>query len=465
MLANIIMREIKHNILSLRLYIAFLLSLVVFEFGTIAFVKNQTDKMSEYKRYYTQLVEDMREAAEDNLTSLAIDAKQIIMEPRGNTFIDDAKEKYTPNRFWASAYYVFGYDVKPGSTNPYLKPFQELNWAFIVSLIISFTVFLFTFDSISGEKQTGTLAISLSNPVSRGTLLLGKYISVIFTSFLIILPGLCISLLIILLSGTVAVTITTIGEILVFLLAVAIFTACIAAIGLLASVLSHSARTSLLYAISFWLVFIIFVPNIAVFWSATMFPIEKAESVEERIQREREDINNNAPPGSWSSSGGNPFLPQHELRAANQTNLMNSRMRIRNDYINDRLNQFEQVRMTTLVSPVALFEYMSEAIVGGGYLRFKKVWNDLHVHQEQVLKFFKEKDVNDPASPHWYNPVEDYSTTRKPVNFEEVPVFNENILSVSERFKYFGIYFLILLLYTAGIFFFTFLRFVKYDVR
>jgi len=136
-----------------------------------------------------------------------------------------------------------------------------------------------------------------------------------------------------------------------------------------------------------------------------------------------------------------------------------------NEYFNQRFNQLERVRLLTFISPIALFEYMSEAIVGGGYLRFKKMWNDVHVHQAQFLKFFKEKDVNDPDSPHWYNPVEDYSTTRKPVSFEEVPIFTEKVLSFAERFTYAGLYFLILAIYTVAIFFITFLRFVKYDVR
>ncbi len=465
MLSNIIMREIKHNILSLRLHIAFLLSIVTFGFGTIAFIVNQPNKIAEYKRYHTQLMDSIREAADRNLTSVAIDAKQIIMEPRNNAFIDDAKEKYTPNRFWVSAYYTWGYDVKPGSANPYLNSFQELNWAFIVALIISFTVLLFTFDSISGEKQDKTLAVSLANSIPRGTLLFGKYLSAIFTSLLILLPGISLSLLIILLSGTVAVTTGTLIEIFGFLLIIVIFTSCIGAIGLLSSVLTQSPRTSLLTAISFWMVFIVFIPNIAVFWSETIFPIEKLNSIEQRIQREQEDINNNAPPGSWSSSGGNPFLPEHELRATNQTNLMNGRQRILHAYFNQQFNQLKRVRWLTFISPISLFEYMSEVVVGGGYLRFKKVWYDVQVHQEQFLQFFKEKDVNDPDSPHWYNPVEDLSTTRKPVSFEEVPIFKEKVISISERLKYGGFYILILALYTAAIFFFTFMRFAKYDVR
>jgi len=465
MILNIMIREIQHNLLSLRLQIAFILSIVIFSLGSIAFIKSHADNVAEYKRYHNDFIENMREDAEENLTQMAINSRQLIMAPRGSNFIDDAKERYTPNRFYFSAYNIFGYDVNPGSTNPFLNAFQELNWIFIVSVIISFTVLLFTFDTVSGEKEHKTLAISLANSLSRGNLLFGKYLSVILTTLLILLPGLCLSLIIILLSGSVAIHFNLILEIAGFLLAAIILTACIAAFGLLASVLTYSARTSLLYALCFWLLFISFMPNTAVFWASTIFPIEKGESVEERIRREQEDINNNAPPGSWSSSGGNPFLPQHELRANNQTNLMNARVSITKAYYNTRFQQFERVKLLTFLSPVSLYSYLNESIVGGGYPRFQKVWNDLHGYQAQLLQFFKEKDANDPDSPHWYNPYEDYSTTRKPAKFEEVPIFEEKPLSFPERFKYAGLYLLVLVLYTAGIFILAFVRFLKYDVR
>jgi len=257
----------------------------------------------------------------------------------------------------------------------------------------------------------------------------------------------------------------TIGEIIGFVFITAVFVASIAAFGLLSSVISYSTRVSLLIAITFWLVFIVIIPNTAIFWSNTLFSIEKNESVEERISLARNEINQNAPIGSWASSGNNPFLPQHELRANNQTNLLNSEKQIRDAYYQDRFRQFEQVRLLTLLSPVSIFEYISEAVIGGGYLRFQKVWKNLHTFQIQFLTFFKENDAQDPDSPHWYNPYEDLSTTRKPVNFEEVPIFEEKAISFGERFSFSSIYLLVIVLYTAMIFFLTFMLFVRYDVR
>ena len=89
----------------------------------------------------------------------------------------------------------------------------------------------------------------------------------------------------------------------------------------------------------------------------------------------------------------------------------------------------------------------------------------MHAYQVQFLAFFKERDAQDPDSPHWYNPIEDYSTTRKPVNFEEVPVFEEKIVSFGERFAHVSTFLLVMVLYTAVVFFATFVLFVKYDVR
>ena len=144
---------------------------------------------------------------------------------------------------------------------------------------------------------------------------------------------------------------------------------------------------------------------------------------------------------------------------------MNNEKQIRDAYYLDMFNQLKRVRLVTFLSPVSLFEYMSDADVGGGYVRFMKNWNDLHAFQDRFLVFFKDKDAADSESPHWYNPYEDISTTRKGVNFEEVPLYKEGIISLQERFSSLIPYLLVMVLYTAVIFFATFLLFVRYDVR
>ena len=89
----------------------------------------------------------------------------------------------------------------------------------------------------------------------------------------------------------------------------------------------------------------------------------------------------------------------------------------------------------------------------------------MHNFQPLFLQFFKDLDAKDPDSPHWYNPTEDLSTTRKPVNFGEVPLYKEKVISIDERIMQASIYLLVMVLYTVVIFFVTFLLFLRYDVR
>lgn len=169
--------------------------------------------------------------------------------------------------------------------------------------------------------------------------------------------------------------------------------------------------------------------------------------------------------GAGKTTSDNPFSPQQELRAANQTKLMLSEKHIRDARYLDMFRQLRQTRFATFFSPVSLFQYMSEAVVGGGYLRFEKNWDDLHIYQERLLSFFKSKDAADPDSPYWFNPYEDNSTTKKPVKSEETPVYSETPLSLGERISKAAFFGAIMIMMTAIVLGTAYMLFVRYDVR
>ena len=465
MIKTIFIKELQNNLYSLRFHISFLLCIVIFAVGTIAFLKNQDAKMQEYSKYLAEFRNELRQTAESNVGKLAVNKRAFVWRPRANTFISDCKEKYFPNRFNYSAYNVYGFEVGPGGTNPFLSTFQELNWSFIASVILSFTVLLFTFDTISGEKETGALALTLSNSIPRATVLFGKYISAIITTMVMAIFGMVLSILIVLFSRKVDFTFTTLMETLAFLLLIFLFVSCTAAIGTLSSVIAHKSNISLLISLTFWLIFVVIIPNTAIFWANKIFSIEHADAINEKISSARSDLDRNAPEGSRGSSDNNPFLPDHKLRAELWMKFMNSEMAIKNAHFQDMFRQLERTRLITLISPIALFDYMNEAIVGGGYARFKNVWDDLHIYQVQFLQFFKTIDAADPNSPHWYNPYEDFSTTKKPVSFEQVPLFEEKPLSLAACFSFLKNYLVVMIFYIGVVFSLSLMLFLRYDVR
>jgi ABC-type transport system involved in multi-copper enzyme maturation permease subunit len=464
MLRTILKREILHNLYSLRFQVSLALVLCVFVAGSFSFIKSHEAGLKKYQEIQAQFVDEMRAQAKD-ATELAVRKKTYTLRPRDNAFIYDGKEKYLPNAIVFSAWNVFSFLNRSGSTNPFLHAFEELNWSFIVALILSFVALLFTFDAVSGEKDSKTLALALSNSISRGTLLFGKYLSSILTFLAIVVPGIILSVLIVLLSGRVSLGSAFILETLGFLVVAVLMAAVLAAFGLLCSVVARNSNISLLLALAFWILFAVVIPNSSTFIAKTFFPIEKIEAIQKKVGAAFDDLNKSAPPGSWMWNSGNPFLPQHELRANLQRKRLEAEKGIRDTYYQSLIRQFENTRLLTAISPVPLFQYLSEAVIGGGFPRFRKVWDDFHVYQGQLLAFFKNLDAQDPKSPHWYNPFENIATTRKPVAFETVPQFVEKPMTFAERLKPALVFLVINIVYACLVFFLSFVLFVRYDVR
>jgi len=464
MLGNIILKELQNHLYSLRFQVSLLIVLLIFGIGTPGVVRTIKEAQDQHSVYLKNQAEELERLAE-SVTQVAIHRYAHQFSPNANRIISDSHESTLPNKIIYSAYNVFGYEVAGGSVNPLMKKTQPLTWSYVVVMILSFLAFLFAFDSISGEKEQKTLALTLSNGISRGTILFGKFISIIFTLFLIEILGILIGMIIVLISGGTQIDMAFIRDLGGFLLLSLLCITCFTSFGMLSSVIAGNSNVSLLISLSIWLISVIVIPNSAVFWAIKLFPIDNAHTVQQRINQDRDDLNRNAPEGSWSSQGNNPFFPRHELRANLQMAFLVNEKKHRDAYYSDMMNQFERTRYFTILSPVALFDYSNEALLGGGYIRFRKNWEDLHVFQEQFLEWFKEKDAEDEGSPHWYNPYERYSTSGLPVNLEEVPRYSESPIRFGERMQYVLPYLIVFIVYIGVVFSLSFIFFMRYDPR
>jgi len=63
-----------------------------------------------------------------------------------------------------------------GLDNPHLSLFGGVDFLFNVMFVVSLAALIFTYDSISGEKQAGTLALMIANAVPRSRILLSKIV-------------------------------------------------------------------------------------------------------------------------------------------------------------------------------------------------------------------------------------------------------------------------------------------------
>lgn len=463
MFTTLFIREIQNYLYSLRFRISFIIVLLVFITGTVTFISSMGEIDKNYAQYQQKQLSELTERAA-NISRVATYRDHFIMPPRDNGVIADCKESVFPNQYSYNAYNVYDFSIRHNSTNPLIKRSDSLTWAFIVSMFLSFVTLLFAFDAVSGEKEDRTLALVFSNPVPRRTYLLSKLCSIVVVVCGMAFVGAMISLILLALSGKVLLSMSFFIEVISFGIISILLITLFASFGLLSSVITRYSNISLLASLCFWLFAAVIIPNTAVFWANKLYPIPSVDKVSQQIHEELEDLNNNAPAGSWSTSS-DPFYPNHELRANLQMKRMEAEKRHNDAYYNQMFQQFEKTRRFTLVSPIAQFDYINEAFLGGGYLRFQKNWNDLHKFQEQFLQWFKDIDAKDTASPHWYNPIEDYSTSKKPVAVDQIPRYQEQLAPFSQRLQFISGYLVSMLLSIAGLFGICFYFFVKFDVR
>ena len=77
-----------------------------------------------------------------------------------------------------------------------LPYFERIDWIFIISLVFSLFAIIFTFDSVCGEREQGTLSLMCANSVSRSSILMGKYLGACGTLLIPLTVGVTINLLI-----------------------------------------------------------------------------------------------------------------------------------------------------------------------------------------------------------------------------------------------------------------------------
>jgi ABC-type transport system involved in multi-copper enzyme maturation permease subunit len=454
---NIILHELQQFLYGLRLLVALGVVLLMFAVSSVTYVNEYAERVEKYHELTANQEQRLRANA-SNASSVAINVQDYQLPPRNNGFISDCGESVIPNTLAYAAFNKLWFRRLINVENPLLIPSERINWGFILMVLFSFLAIIFSFDALSGEKERHTLALCLSNPVKRSHILFAKFIAINALLIVCALVGILLALLILMLSPSVSLTAETVSETGLFLLFVVFFTGSMSAIGLFASVMSRNSSISLLLSVSLWLLFLIAVPDIADAAGAAMWRVEKYNVMNAKMDAKHKEIEAGFPDGKWRASGDNPFLPEHEIRANMQMATDKNMADFMGAYYAAQFRQVENTRRLTWVSPLAVFEYGMEALLDGGYLRLHRNYGELQNFKIQFLQWFKDVYAKDPESPHWYNPLEHYSTTKKAVAYEEIPQFAERRATVAERLaetlKYLGVMLVL-----------TIVRFERYDVR
>jgi len=165
-----------------------------------------------------------------------------------------------------------------------------LDWVFIVGGILSFAALVLTYDGISGERETGTLRLCLSNPLPRSTLLWGKFVGATITLMIPLIIGICMSLLIVSVSGVIPLAGGHFKQIGVILLLSILYISVFVALGLFVSSLTQTSPVSLVLLLLAWVFLVVIIPKSGGLLASELIKLPSSGSFWQKAADARENI-------------------------------------------------------------------------------------------------------------------------------------------------------------------------------
>jgi len=218
MVKEIIFKELRENLNTVRFYLILILTILLFVVSSITFVRNYGQKVLDYRSDTTANESLLVEKSEDLLV-LARFKQGLLKKPNPSELLSEANEKILPNKFLSDIFYLDFPEVE-GRSNVLLRGFNTVDWEFVIAVVLSFLAFVLSYDAVCGEKEQNTLSLIFSNSIKTIKVFSGKFFGLLITLSIPVAVGALLGLLIINLSGEISINY---GKVVVFLLVSLVF--------------------------------------------------------------------------------------------------------------------------------------------------------------------------------------------------------------------------------------------------
>ena len=165
----------------------------------------------------------------------------------------------------------------------------KVDWGFVIGYVLSLIAILFTFDAISGERERGTLRLTLANAVPRHTVLIGKFLGALLSISAPFVLAVLMNLLVISTSSDVQLSAEAWNRLGIIFLIAMLYLCLFLALGLLVSSRVQQSAASLVILLLTWVTFVVFMPStLASITSGFSTPMTYDEFQERRGQLHNE---------------------------------------------------------------------------------------------------------------------------------------------------------------------------------
>ena len=289
MLRTLIQKEIMHHILSVR-FVALLVMCVLLIPLTL---------FINYRNYQQDLVDYQEAVKLANIEETTVNPKmplepeievsKLILKPMPLSVFAKGLEDSLPSYLGMTRN-----GITQGAPTTFSSPLSELlghlDFLFVVGTVFSLLALLFTFDAVAGEREVGTLRVTLANSLPRDIFLWSKLIGGYLVFVVPFLVSLLFGLLVLVWQGF------PLGEPEIFpwvlsltaisLLYISVFFA----IGTVISTYLDSAKTALIVVFTVWVFAVLITPRVGFLAAKVIAPARTSQSVYMEKKAMRDDF-------------------------------------------------------------------------------------------------------------------------------------------------------------------------------
>ena len=390
---------------------------------------------------------------------------------------------------------------KQGSDNPFLSIFLSVDVIFVFKIVLSALAILFAYNTISGEREDGTLKLVLSNPVPRDALVLGKYLGGILSLFPIVVISFTVGIVIAYASPATDFDIGDLLRLVMILIVSLLYVSICYLLGMLLSIWTKEAATTLILSMFVWGILTIVHSNVATF-AVAKFPLYKPQPEKEARQqiaqiweefKEARDtymlqeIGNKLPlvaisyegyegpiimgidtssPGDLGFKEFYTIKPLHNANVSKFREILGYQESLRIDYANkaeEILKRREDVgernrqlgRNISRLSFTDVYGFAVGAITDTDRKSYNDFINQARNYKRQIVDYLTNKNVFSARA--WF------SSDQGKAEFADLPIFQHRYNSLSENLSLALGDISILLAWNIILFMSAYLSFLRYD--
>ncbi|HTO93615.1 MAG TPA: ABC transporter permease subunit [Bacteroidota bacterium] len=375
-------------------------------------------------------------------------------------------------------------------SNPLTVLFTRMDYASIVTIIISLLAVLFSYNAVCGEKEAGLLRQILSSGVPRRTLIAGKYLGGLASVLIPFTISFLAGALILALGPGVQLDGKDYAVFAALLAQSWLYLAVFFGLGLFVSTRARTSAQAILVALFAWVILVLVIPNISPFVAAELSPVPSVTQVNQQVyqlvDRERDAILDSRLRAMIASSypelaevihlptdaqqkrlAADPVLRERYSRFTHERDAMIADVnreqwakaeKINADFQERSDRQESLARMLTSLSPASDFVFIATDLAETGIASDAHWRRQVNEYDEALGRLadarYRRAQEQNPAFS-----VNDY------IDLRDRPRFREVHADLSDRMAPDGAQWGILLVFNVLFFMLALAGFQRYDVR